>query len=188
MTGFVDLQRRFHEFSDSELEDIESLLAWSGSEFGPDIGWSELLQYARVILLAEAGSGKSDEMREQARHLTGEGRFAFFIPLESLGSSSKIDILEVLSVEEGQDKRFKQWKAGGRKPAWFFLDAVDELKLSRHCCPNKAIERPCKLLFLLMKIAFSTGHRLERHPASATILPRVRREWSCIQVDSCSPK
>ena len=131
MTGFVDLQRRFHELSDSELEDTESLLVWSGSNFGPDIGWSELLQYARVILLAEAGSGKSDEMREQARHLTEEGRFAFFIPLESLGSSSKIDILEVLSVEEGQDERFKQWKADGRKPAWFFLDAVDELKLTR---------------------------------------------------------
>ena len=130
MTGFIDLQRRFHDLTDSEPEDIESLLAWSGSEFGPDIGWSELLQYARVILLAEAGTGKTDEMRQQVKRLTGEGRFAFFIPLESLGRDSNVDILDILSVaKEGQDERFKQWKANGRKPAWFFLDAVDELKL-----------------------------------------------------------
>ena len=81
MTEFIDLQRRFRELSDSELEDIESLLAWSGSEFGPDIGWSELLEYARVILLAEAGAGKTEEMREQTNRLTGEGRFAFFISI-----------------------------------------------------------------------------------------------------------
>ena len=131
MTEFIDLQRRFHELADSELEDVESLLVWSGSEYGPDIGWSELLEYARVILLAEAGSGKTAEMREQTNRLTAECRFAFFIPLELLGSNSKVDILEVLSVEEGQDERFKKWKEDGRKPAWFFLDAVDELKLTR---------------------------------------------------------
>ena len=125
MTGFIDLKRRFHELTDSELEDVESLLAWSGSEFGPDIGWSELLQYARVILLAEAGSGKSEEMREQARHLTGDGRFAFFIPLESLDRDPVTDILS--AVEE---QRFARWKADGSGPAWFFLDAVDELKLT----------------------------------------------------------
>ena len=131
MTEFIDLQRRFLELSDSELEDIESLLAWSGSEFGPDIGWSDLLEYARVILLAEAGSGKTDEMQQQANRLAGEGRFAFFIPMESLGRDSNVDILDILSVAKtGQDERFKQWKANGRKPAWFFLDAVDELKLA----------------------------------------------------------
>ena len=125
MTDFVDLQRRFHELTDSELEDTEFLVSWSGSEFGPDIGWSKLLQYARVILLAEAGSGKTVEMREQANRLTGEGRFAFFIPLESLAQDPIADILS--AVEE---ERFDQWMADSKKPAWFFLDAVDELKLS----------------------------------------------------------
>ncbi|MDD9980139.1 MAG: hypothetical protein OXU81_02075 [Gammaproteobacteria bacterium] len=125
MTGFIDLQRRFHELTDSELEDIESLLAWSGSEFGPDIGWSALLQYARVILLAEAGAGKTVEMQQQANRLAGEGRFAFFIPLESLGTGEVTD-----SLSAREEERFDQWKADGREPAWFFLDAVDELKLT----------------------------------------------------------
>ena len=123
MTGFIDLQRRFHELTDSELEDTESILAWSGSGYGPDIGWSELLQHARVILLAEAGSGKSEEMREQARRLTGEGRFAFFIPLESLGQVQG-QVTDTLSASE--EDRFDQWRADGKEPAWFFLDAVDE--------------------------------------------------------------
>ena len=126
MTGFIDLQRRFHELTDSELEDIESLLVWSGSEFGPDIGWSEVLQYARVILLAEAGSGKTAEMREQTNRLTGEGRFAFFIPLESLGQVQG-QVTDPLSAAE--EERFDWWKADSSEPAWFFLDAVDELKL-----------------------------------------------------------
>ncbi|MDD9983008.1 MAG: hypothetical protein OXU81_16910, partial [Gammaproteobacteria bacterium] len=125
MKRFVDLQRRFHELTDSELEDIESLLAWSGSEFGSDIGWSELLEYARVILLAEAGSGKTEEMGERARRLTGEGRFAFFVPLESL---DQYPITDLLSTAE--EERFDQWRADGKEPAWFFLDAVDELKLT----------------------------------------------------------
>ena len=126
MTGFIDLQRRFHELSDSDLEDTESLLIWSGSGYGPDIGWSELLQYARVILLAEAGSGKTAEMQEQANRLAGEGRFAFFVPLESL---DREPIAETLSVAE--EERLGQWKADGKEPAWFFLDAVDELKLTQ---------------------------------------------------------
>ena len=125
MTGFIDLQRRFHELTDSELEDTESLLLWSGSEFGPDIGWSELLEYTRVILLAEAGSGKTVEMQQQANRLAGEGRFAFFIPMESLGKGQVTDALS-----PAEEKRFDQWKSDGRDPAWLFLDAVDELKLT----------------------------------------------------------
>ena len=125
MTGFVDLQRRFHELSDSDLEDTESLLIWSGSGYGPDIGWSELLEFARVILLAEAGAGKTAEMQQQANRLAGEGRFAFFVPLEPL---DREPIAEILSAPD--EGRFKQWKADGKEPAWFFLDAVDELKLT----------------------------------------------------------
>ena len=127
MTGFIDLQRRFRELTDSELEDVESLLAWSGSGYGPDIGWSELLRYSRIILLAEAGSGKTAEMQEQANRLTGEGRFAFFLPLESLGQVQG-QVTDSLSAAE--EERFDRWKADGKEPAWFFLDAVDELKLT----------------------------------------------------------
>lgn len=125
MATFIDVQRRFHELTDSELGDTELLGALSDDEFGPSIGWSELLQCARVVMLAEAGAGKTIEMREQERRLVGQDRFAFFVPLESLDQNSLVDLLSV-----AEEKRFERWKADGQKPAWFFLDAVDELRLT----------------------------------------------------------
>ena len=29
MTGFIDLERRFHELTDQEVDDLEDLAAWS---------------------------------------------------------------------------------------------------------------------------------------------------------------
>ena len=66
-------------------------------------------------------------MTEQAKRLVGEGRFAFFVPLESL---DREPIVDLLSAADADAKRFEVWKADCRKTAWFFLDAVDELKLT----------------------------------------------------------
>ena len=125
MTSFIDVQRRFHDLTEEDLEETESLLAWSEYDFGPAVSWSDLLEDDRVVLLAEAGAGKTMEMTEQAKRLAGEGRFAFFVPLESLDLQPIADLLSVADEE-----RFKAWKADGRETAWFFLDAVDELKLT----------------------------------------------------------
>lgn len=125
MNSFIDVQRRFHDLTEEELADTELLLAWSEYEFGTSIDWSDLVQYDRVVLLAEAGAGKTMEMTEQAKRLVGEGRFAFFVPLESLDREPIVDLLSAADA-----KRFEAWKADCRKTAWFFLDAVDELKLT----------------------------------------------------------
>ena len=126
MTDFIDLERRFHVLTDTELEDTELLLARGGYKFSPDTRWSDLLESSRVVLLAEAGAGKTVEMREQARRLAEENKFAFFMAVESLDHESVSALLS--SVEE---RRFEAWKADGEALAWFFLDAVDELKLTR---------------------------------------------------------
>ena len=75
--------------------------------------------------LLDHPAGKTAEMQQQANRLAEEGRFAFFVALESL---DREPIAEVLSVAE--EERLGQWKADGKEPAWFFLDAVDELKLT----------------------------------------------------------
>ena len=111
---------------DSDLEDIDVLVSWSGSEYGPDVGWSKLLEYTRVILLGEAGAGKTAEMQEQANRLTGDDRFAFFLPLESLDRDPVADILSA-----AEEERRGRWRMNGEEPAWFFLDVVDELKLAQ---------------------------------------------------------
>ena len=126
MMEFVDLQRQFYDVpEDAELEETEHLVSLSQHEFGSNFGWSKLLKSKRVILLAEAGSGKTREMEDQAKRHIQEGRFAFFVALESL---DREPIIASLSPDE--EERFRQWKASSQEPAWFFLDAVDELKLT----------------------------------------------------------
>lgn len=124
---YIDLQRRFYILTEAELEDADLLAALNEYEFQPSksIDWSKLLRYDRVILLAAAGAGKTREMKEQADRLVREGQCAFFVPLESLDCEAFVDLLS--TNEQG---RFETWKADGSAPAWFFLDAVDELKLA----------------------------------------------------------
>ena len=73
--GFVDLDRRFRDRTDaelehSELEDAETFASLDGLGLGwglagvwlglgSSIGWTALLEHARVVLLAEAGAGKT---------------------------------------------------------------------------------------------------------------------------------
>lgn len=120
---FIDLDRRFCEPTDEELEDVGRFDSLNSYDLLP--GWSRLLTYSRVILLAEAGSGKTIEMKEQKKKLLEEGKFALFIPLESLDRER---LTECLSPED--ERIFEQWKSEGQAPGWFFLDAVDELKLT----------------------------------------------------------
>lgn len=113
---YIDLQRRFRDAADEDPGE---------PGFGEGIGWPELLESDRVVLLAEAGSGKTMEMRAQKRRLVEEGKAAFFAPVEELDQESFTGLL--LPEEK---ERFKAWRADPEALAWFFLDAVDELKLS----------------------------------------------------------
>jgi hypothetical protein len=140
MTPFVDLCRRFRDLTDKELEEPELLASLNEREFRPVDGWPELLTHPRVVILAEAGSGKTREMQEQAKRLVGEGQFAFFLPLESLDRES---LTELLSADE--ERRFQAWKADGRAPAWFLLDAADELKLTQGKL-SRALNRRAKAI------------------------------------------
>ena len=126
MIQFIDLDRRFREPTDEELGDIGRFGFLNSYDFRPrGFSWSKLLTYSRVILLAEAGSGKTEEMKQQQKKLVETGKFAFFVPLESLDRER---LTECLSSED--ERQFVKWKSDEQAPAWFFLDAVDELKLT----------------------------------------------------------
>ena len=121
----VDLDRHFHEFSQKELADPDLLAAyneehaWTGS-----LSWKDVLERKRVVVLASAGSGKTHEMRVQQIRLLADGKFAFHVPLEALANEAFVDLLP-----PDDARRFEEWRAAPQAPAWFFLDAVDELKL-----------------------------------------------------------
>ena len=132
-TEYIDLHRRFRDLERTEIEDPESLLSVLDhdlSAYGDAlnlIGWPELLEHDRVVLLAESGAGKTTEMEEQAKRLAGDGKPAFFLTLNALaGGEGPINVL--LSREQG--RRLETWMADGAAAAWFFLDAADKMKLA----------------------------------------------------------
>ena len=122
---FVDLDRRFRDLTEKELEDPAFLAFWADRDPPFAASWDQLLESDRVILLAEAGSGKTREMKAQVERMVHQGKSAYFIPIEVLGSENFRDYL---SAEEGEAERFDAWQSG-TDIGWFFLDAVDELKL-----------------------------------------------------------
>ena len=124
MSNFIDLARRFHKLSSTEMTDPDHLAMLSEGRFGSSMSWEDALDNPRLILLAEAGSGKTRELRERAARMTRGGKCVFFVPLEALSADRLEDILP-----PAQFRSFNEWKAAADQPGWFFLDAVDELKL-----------------------------------------------------------
>jgi hypothetical protein len=123
----IDLDRRFRDLSDQERED-PNLLALAGeSPLYRGETWDDLLKSERIVLLAEAGAGKTREMQAQQKRLAAKGQDAFFIPVEAL---DREDLRPYLAFGHGEAERFDAWLADPGRRAWFFLDAVDELKLS----------------------------------------------------------
>ena len=121
----ASIQRSFRDLSDAEVADIEitSLLAdanWRGS-----FGWEELLRSQRILIVSEAGVGKTYECRTQQERLWGAGDAAFFLDLATLATSS---VRDMLSAEEEQ--RLDEWLRSQSEVATFFLDSIDELNLT----------------------------------------------------------
>jgi hypothetical protein len=124
---FIELARRFRNITEQDFDNPE-LLASFGEQiyhYGTD-DWEKLLESRRVVLLAEAGSGKTEEMKAQADKLKKQGQYAFYADLASLDRDSLPDLLSA-----DDEEIFNTWKTDSHSQAWFFLDAVDELKLTQ---------------------------------------------------------
>lgn len=119
--GFVPLDRTFHELSpharDGDEFDLSEALHVRGN-----LSWAELLENYRTVILSEAGSGKTEEIRQTALGLLDEGKLAFFLRLEHVPTDFD-DAFEVGSLSE-----FEAWLKS-ESEAWLFLDSVDEARL-----------------------------------------------------------
>lgn len=120
------LARSFLDVSSELLktDEPETFLAHLGWHRAFD--WEDLYKSTRVLIFAEAGAGKTHECRaeQSARWDTGEP--AFFVELAELARNNLCDLL-------GPDEqvRFDAWKSTSTGTATFFLDSVDELKLTQ---------------------------------------------------------
>lgn len=124
---YIELNRRFLDQKDEEIgEEIDrSYISSWFRDRAPR--WDELLESERVVLFAEAGSGKTWEMQAQVGRLSQGGKAAFFVPLEAL---ARLGLRDYLAMAPEAVGRFDSWLSDPGETAWLFLDAVDELKLT----------------------------------------------------------
>lgn len=120
---FVDLDRSFVPVA-KDKEPILNAGIW-GRKYGGWNSWADLLERRRVVLLAEASSGKSEEFTNQQAALEAAGKIAFFMRIEELADQGFEDALEAHSAD-----RFKSW-VDSTDEAYFFLDSVDEARLNQ---------------------------------------------------------
>jgi hypothetical protein len=119
---FVELNRCFVPLR-KDQEPILDVGIW-GRKYGGWIDWPQLLEYRRVVLLAEASSGKTEEFRSRQQRLSAGGKPAFFVRIEELAELGFEAALEPSSA-----KSFADWRNGAGE-AFFFLDSVDEARLN----------------------------------------------------------
>ncbi len=117
---FIQLDRIFHELPEyiHEFEDMDLSLSFHGKQ----LCWSDLVDEYRLVILAEAGSGKTTEIRNLAHHLRSEGKSAFFLRLEHISTDFAI------AFEVGTYVEFGDWMTGSEE-GWLLLDSVDEARL-----------------------------------------------------------
>ena len=119
--GFVELGRTFHELAkharESDSFDLNQTFVT-----GPSLSWGDLLKGFRTVVLSEAGTGKTEEIRQTAKRLRTTGTRAFFLRLEHIPDDFE-DAFEVGTFDE-----FKRWLSSTDE-AWLLLDSVDEARL-----------------------------------------------------------
>jgi hypothetical protein len=159
---YVDLDRRFRDLKSDAPEEF-ALLALIGHDEMGSLNWATLLRSKRVLMLAEAGSGKTRELQAAAARLRGEGKAAFFLPLEVLQTD---DVASVLAAEPDLAELFRRWRDDTEETAWFLLDAVDELKLAHG-----------KLDTALRRLAASIG---AARPRARLVVSSRPSDWQAI--------
>jgi hypothetical protein len=122
VSDYVDLKRCFIPVTSDAEPELAIARVW-GRKYGGWLDWPELLDHARVVLLAEAQSGKSAEFRNMAATLRDGGRPAAYTSIEQLADGR-------LGLSPSETLFFDTWKGGSHR-AWFFLDSVDEARLNR---------------------------------------------------------
>ena len=119
------IERTFQNIPNEKISkaDQQSFLVSLGWARGST--WDDLLQSKRVLIISEAGAGKTYECRTQATRLWSAGEPAFFVELAALATD---ELRSLLDVDE--EARLDAWLASQSEVATFFLDSIDELKLT----------------------------------------------------------
>lgn len=118
------MNRTFKALRTPSSKDDAFELSWGERFDDSGISWDQLLKSQRILIVSEAGAGKTYECESKAEELFTRGEPAFFLSLESVASSG------VVATLFGDERtRFNDWLASSSQVAYFFLDSIDELQL-----------------------------------------------------------
>ena len=142
----IELNRRFSlartaDGSGKSAEEIQRdsiadfMSGLSGFRPLESTSWDDLLAMPRVVVLAEAGAGKTEEFKLRTQTLRSGRQSAFFCRMESVAEAG--DFRRALLPED--KALFDEWLGGG-DVGYFFVDSVDEAKL--RAFPVDAALRP----------------------------------------------
>jgi hypothetical protein len=118
------MDRTFKDLKAPSGKDDAFEVSWGERFEESGDNWDELLKSQRILIVSEAGAGKTYECESKARELFARGEPAFFLSLESVASAG---VAATLFGDE--HKRFTNWLASSSQVAYFFLDSIDELQL-----------------------------------------------------------
>jgi hypothetical protein len=122
--NYIELNRSFISIGKKEEPNLDIGSYW-GKRVAGWLNWADILKYNRVVLLAEASSGKSAEFLSQSDKLKASGHASFYIRIEELADQG----FEA-ALDADDAKAFSQWRNGSGE-AYYFLDSVDEARLNR---------------------------------------------------------
>jgi hypothetical protein len=144
--AFIELDRTFSKIPlDADASDDVDLSGRHSRQ--GELRWPDLLTHNRVILLSEAGSGKTAEIRNVACQLRSQGKTSFFLRIENVTSDLE-DAFEVGTFDE-----FESWLASDTE-GWLLMDSVDEARLN----DPKDFERAIRKLGRLTQNTVAQAH------------------------------
>jgi hypothetical protein len=128
---YVELQRSFSLVRDATNDPDDLYRNFQSRD--ATMSWIDLRDKHVVVILGEAGVGKTSEFENEAKRLQQQGLSAFYVPLNTLDCDEawRMAVSDCMS-------HYDAWK-NSEAPGYFFLDAVDETRLVNHAFFRKAL-------------------------------------------------
>lgn len=119
------IKRTFKDIPDGKIIEADQQSFLVGLGWTRGVTWDDLLHSKRVLIISEAGAGKTYECRKQSERLWAAGEPVFFVELAALATEELRSLLD-----SDEEARLDAWLVSQTEVATFFLDSVDELKLT----------------------------------------------------------
>lgn len=121
---YVELHRTFLPVDDDQDLQASYRFQWD-KEIGGWLDWNDIFDKHRVVLLAEAESGKTEEFWAATQRLRNDGKAAFFVRIEDLADDGFEKCIGASEIS-----LFNEWKESSEE-IFLFLDSIDEARLNR---------------------------------------------------------